>query len=967
MMRDKFFQALTAAVFSLCVIYPSYSAGGNSSNIIFGEEFKHINAEHENSRAGTRGLWKPEYVDRGDFYYLNTGEKKSFLRDERTYLLIRDTRTATPAISPEIIKSRFGDRLDIVKDKDLGGNMKVRVKEGEDPEAVLSALRQADPTVSFISPFLRSHDKGGDIAVAPYIIVSIDNSFGREYVISELMKYGLSKASALSFTMDEVEMKINMPHDDIKSIFQLTRTVADLPFVNWAEPNLIVSIQKQFIPDDTYFTDQWHLHNTGQNGAAVDADIDAPEGWDTSQGSGTVIAIYDDGVDTSHEDLIIWSNPGETGGGKETNGEDDDGNGYVDDYQGWDFTDNDKYPDPALSSDNHGTSVAGVAGAVGNNALGVSGSAPGALILPVRMTSGFCSTFGNAMRYAGKYADVVNNSWTIGACESSLNSAISDVVNGTITGARRGTKGSPVLFATGNSASGWIKFTLSGISAGTHTFRWRFFKDITVSSGYDTVWLDDITWPGGAITDFEGDTIGVVPSGFTSGGDADWAVVSDGTHARGASGKSVKAGTITHSQETYLDSTRAVGSGSLTFWVWVSSEQNYDFWEFYFNGTRYFQYAPGQNGHSNSVGYPASNQDTIAVGASNDGGISGLEERSYYSQFGNEVDVVAPSSGGGQGISTTDRMGNPGYNGPGPRDDGYSDSNYTNGFGGTSSATPLVAGIVADIVAYSSHLTAAELRTTLHNSADKIGPYAYPGGRNDYYGYGRVNLSNALCSDSDGDGYTTCGGDCDDGDGLEFPGQTWYEDVDGDLYSSGDIIVQCERPVNHYVSGELTATSGDCNDNTASINPGAADACDGNDNDCNAGTPDGSGEIAPDNTKQDGVCLGSKQSCTGGSWLDDYSGVSSYEADELSCDGLDNDCDTQTDEGLTTTYYLDSDGDTYGDLGNTVDQCSLPTGYVLDNTDCDDGDANIYPGGPLCRPPIIRLEMEKRFRARPKP
>jgi len=65
------------------------------------------------------------------------------------------------------------------------------------------------------------------------------------------------------------------------------------------------------------------------------------------------------------------------------------------------------------------------------------------------------------------------------------------------------------------------------------------------------------------------------------------------------------------------------------------------------------------------------------------------------------------------------------------------------------------------------------------------------------------------------------GDDCDDNDLLEFPGQIWYEDGDGDLYSSGDMIVQCARPTDYYASSELTATSGDCNDNDINVNPEA--------------------------------------------------------------------------------------------------------------------------------------------------
>ena len=78
--------------------------------------------------------------------------------------------------------------------------------------------------------------------------------------------------------------------------------------------------------------------------------------------------------------------------------------------------------------------------------------------------------------------------------------------------------------------------------------------------------------------------------------------------------------------------------------------------------------------------------------------------------------------------------------------DGYDASNYTSTFGGTSSATPLVAGIAAVIIADNLALTSVEVRAILRDGTDKIGPYAYSGGRNDYYGYGRVNLLNSVYS-----------------------------------------------------------------------------------------------------------------------------------------------------------------------------------------------------------------------------
>jgi subtilisin family serine protease len=150
------------------------------------------------------------------------------------------------------------------------------------------------------------------------------------------------------------------------------------PNVEHVEKNVILHLDAT--PNDTHFTKLWGLNNTGQTGGTSDADIDAPEAWSIFTGSSSiVVAVIDSGVDYDHDDLAsnIWHNPGETGNGKETDGIDNDGNGYIDDWRGWDFVgsgDN----DPMDENDQylpyyHGTHVAGTIGAVGNNNEGVTG------------------------------------------------------------------------------------------------------------------------------------------------------------------------------------------------------------------------------------------------------------------------------------------------------------------------------------------------------------------------------------------------------------------------------------------------------------------------------------------------------------------------------------------------------------------------------------------------------------------
>jgi len=250
------------------------------------------------------------------------------------------------------------------------------------------------------------------------------------------------KSEKITGKLEQVSKERNHINPAAETLRELAATLHADPNIQTVEPNYIVSILPEAIasstpssapsqtttnpptttattPNDPYYAssgswgqsyqDLWGMHKINAAGA-----------WDQTTGSNQIIvAGIDTGVDRNHEDLQgqMWVNAAETPG----NGIDDDGNGYKDDYYGWDWVAGD--PDP-MDDHGHGTHTVGTIAAVGNNAKGVVGVNWVSKIMALKfLSSGGSGSLDNgikALQYAADMgAKVSSNSWGC-ACQSTM-------------------------------------------------------------------------------------------------------------------------------------------------------------------------------------------------------------------------------------------------------------------------------------------------------------------------------------------------------------------------------------------------------------------------------------------------------------------------------------------------------------------------------------------------------------------
>jgi hypothetical protein len=220
-------------------------------------------------------------------------------------------------------------------------------------------------------------------------------------------------------------------------------------------------------------------------------------------------------------------------------------------------------------------------------------------------------------------------------------------------------------------------------------------------------------------------------------------------------------------------------------------------------------------------------------------------------------------------------------------------------------------------------------------------------------------LDDGDCDDTNAevhpDAEEACNGEDDDCDGVIDDGvsqgtDTYYADTDGDGFGdAGSFVEACEQP-DGYVSND-----DDCDDTTDTRNPDATELCNGIDEDCDSSVDEGAtggawytdadGDGYGDDSTLDESCEQPAGTVATGGDCDDTTDQINPAAVEI-CNGIDDDCDGFTDDGLsgTTTWYADADGDGHGDASSAKESCVTPVGYVTSSDDCDDTEATSYPG-----------------------
>lgn len=495
------------------------------------------------------------------------------------------------------------------------------------------------------------------------------------------------------------------------------------PNVLFAEPNYISKIA--LTPNDTFYGDQWGLNNTGQAlntspitpGGTVDADIDAPEAWNLETGATNpvTVAVIDSGIDMTHPDLAgkIWTNTAESTG---IPGVDDNvpANGYIDDVNGYNFAGISQYGSDHYAAINglanpYNQSIKGTGQKLTDIAIMLSkiGSPTENVTVSVRSTVG-----------GADLASATISSSEIATTPMSINKTLSSPITLTnnvtyyiIVSTTNATSAYNIYFTIGNPyADGNMQRFDTGAWVNMPDYDLYFKTNANPNprddNGHGTHVSGIIAASANNANGISGVSHGakIMPlkAGDSSGSLLSTDIIAAINYAADNGAKvinmSIGSSSYSAAEQTAVD--YAYGKGVVIF------------------------AAAGNDGNT-TVNYPAADNHVIGVGATNMS-----DARAAFSNYNSSVDISAP---GDLILSTTPTYSN------------YFIKAYVPGdeyifMSGTSMATPMAAGVAALMLSADPTLTPAQVESIMTQNADDLGVV----GRDDQFGYGRVNANKAL-------------------------------------------------------------------------------------------------------------------------------------------------------------------------------------------------------------------------------
>ena len=515
--------------------------------------------------------------------------------------------------------------------------------------------------------------------------------------------------------------------------------------VKYAYPTWQTSVRPMWYPNDPLFSDQWHLDNYGQNGATAGNDLNVVPAWDTVRGAGVTVGIVDGGVESDHPDLSAR---------------------YRSDI-GWDYVDGDSTPYPSSGDDDwekHGTSVAGLVAATSNNGIGVSGVAPQASITAYRLNGSLTDAdFAAALVRNVGSVDVRNSSWGtppangLYSLTPDAERAFSD---GTTLG--RSGKGTVYVFAAGNAGN----TTDSSKDFSSDYSGWCNNRFVTAVAASD---------PQGNRASYSSQGANVRVNAPSNSGNAD-----GGDCVLSTSVAKTRAPELFSDMYLFRDgflSNSSTGKALVTAYYRAGAKllpaisKNLPAQVAFMKAVWAWRPAMDSLGRDGSAVITAEQVDAAeAMAAQLEGLADAPTARSIHDEMaaanprsfvGQPVKrlwahysansklaalSVVPAGDGLPEITTTDRQDAMGYNSA-----SSPDGDYTNTFGGTSAASPEVAGVAALILQANPSLTWRDVQQILMVSADKNSPYGSGWFNNgagyhvsDAMGFGRVNAARAV-------------------------------------------------------------------------------------------------------------------------------------------------------------------------------------------------------------------------------